>query len=413
MSDANGIEYAKNVRKRLWGSSSPEVAEEYAGLNAALVQAEHGSGQYNMPQIAPIDYHFTNPMVAGSEKTSNWTSVPFEGHEFTTDELAKLAELRGHDGLIVKNVDDVTFGKMAGKPTTTYAALKPGTARSATTGETLFSNDGKAALTPQGIRAYHGSPHDFDRFDASKIGTGEGAQAFGHGLYFAENEGVAKSYKTALAKDRMLYGGVEFESGNPVHEAAGAIDQYGSRVNATSAFDKELAFLRAYQPTRADQIDKIKGIRDVLASGEHLNGISHEKSGHMYEVNINAHPDHFLDWDKPLADQPPKVRELAQRKYGDMPPHNGQSLMRWIENDAGADRGNIHNEMSQAGIPGIRYLDQGSRTAGQGSSNYVVFDPATIDILRKYANHPNAALPGAASPHDDGIDELLRRYGLK
>ena len=39
-----------------------------------------------------------------------------------------------------------------------------------------------------GIRAYHGSPHDFDRFDMSKIGTGEGAQAYGHGLYFAENE---------------------------------------------------------------------------------------------------------------------------------------------------------------------------------------------------------------------------------
>jgi len=31
------------------------------------------------------------------------------------------------------------------------------------------------------IRAYHGSPHDFERFDASKIGTGEGAQAYWHG----------------------------------------------------------------------------------------------------------------------------------------------------------------------------------------------------------------------------------------
>lgn len=36
------------------------------------------------------------------------------------------------------------------------------------------------------------------------------------------------------------------------------------------------------------------------------------------------------------------------------------------------------------GIPGIRYLDQGSRGAGEGSHNYVVFDAATIDILRKY-----------------------------
>lgn len=37
-----------------------------------------------------------------------------------------------------------------------------------------------------------------------------------------------------------------------------------------------------------------------------------------------------------------------------------------------------------AGIPGIRYLDHGSRGAGEGSHNYVVFDDATIDILRKY-----------------------------
>jgi len=39
----------------------------------------------------------------------------------------------------------------------------------------------------KGIKAYHGSPHDFDKFSMQKIGTGEGAQAYGHGLYFAEN----------------------------------------------------------------------------------------------------------------------------------------------------------------------------------------------------------------------------------
>ena len=45
------------------------------------------------------------------------------------------------------------------------------------------------------IRAYHGSPHDFDEFSTDKIGTGEGAQAYGRGLYFAEREGTAQSYK--------------------------------------------------------------------------------------------------------------------------------------------------------------------------------------------------------------------------
>src|SRR6185437_16282352 len=68
-----------------------------------------------------------------------------------------------------------------------------------------------------GIKAYHGSPHDFDAFDLSKIGTGEGAQAYGHGLYFADNEGVAKSYRDTLAgandalvnKEIQTHGGVD------------------------------------------------------------------------------------------------------------------------------------------------------------------------------------------------------------
>src|SRR3990167_2027108 len=45
-----------------------------------------------------------------------------------------------------------------------------------------------------GLTAFHGSPHKFDKFDMSKVGAGEGAQAYGHGLYFAENPEVAKSY---------------------------------------------------------------------------------------------------------------------------------------------------------------------------------------------------------------------------
>src|SRR5271166_4217056 len=54
-------------------------------------------------------------------------------------------------------------------------------------------------LVAPGIRAFHGSPHEFEAFDLSKIGTGEGAQAYGHGLYFAGNEGVARSYRDALS----------------------------------------------------------------------------------------------------------------------------------------------------------------------------------------------------------------------
>src|SRR6185436_4398821 len=42
-----------------------------------------------------------------------------------------------------------------------------------------------------GIRAYHSSPHDFDRFDWSKLRTGEGANTYGAGFYAAENPAVS------------------------------------------------------------------------------------------------------------------------------------------------------------------------------------------------------------------------------
>ena len=50
------------------------------------------------------------------------------------------------------------------------------------------------------ITAWHGSPHTFDRFDVNRIGTGEGGQAFGHGLYFAESATVGEHYRRALRR---------------------------------------------------------------------------------------------------------------------------------------------------------------------------------------------------------------------
>src|SRR6266576_4048206 len=54
------------------------------------------------------------------------------------------------------------------------------------------------------IEAWHGTPHDFERFDLTKIGTGEGAQSYGNGLYFAENKGVAGEYQKNLSPDGKI-----------------------------------------------------------------------------------------------------------------------------------------------------------------------------------------------------------------
>ena len=53
--------------------------------------------------------------------------------------------------------------------------------------------------------AFHGSPHSFDKFTTDKIGTGEGAQAFGWGLYFTDLESIARNYADKLAQETSFY----------------------------------------------------------------------------------------------------------------------------------------------------------------------------------------------------------------
>jgi len=62
--------------------------------------------------------------------------------------------------------------------------------------------------------------------------------------------------------------------------------------------------------------------------------------------------------------------------------------------------------LQEKGIPGIKYLDQGSRAAGEGSRNFVVFDDKLITILKKYSWVPGMAIPAAA------IQEYTTMYGV-
>ena len=85
---------------------------------------------------------------------------------------------------------------------------------------TITNGNGMADITELQQPAYHGSPHKFEKFDISKIGTGEGAQAFGYGLYFAGNKGIAEGYQKRLSREqaKLQYDGKEIaDSGLPQH----------------------------------------------------------------------------------------------------------------------------------------------------------------------------------------------------
>lgn len=62
---------------------------------------------------------------------------------------------------------------------------------------------GVEPIVAKQVVAYHGSPHSFDRFTTDAMGTGEGAQAFGWGLYFTDLESIARNYAKTLANKKM------------------------------------------------------------------------------------------------------------------------------------------------------------------------------------------------------------------
>lgn len=240
---------------------------------------------------------------------------------------------------------------------------------------------------PNPIKAYHGSPHDFDKFDLSKIGTGEGAQAYGFGHYFAENEGVARSYRDALSGNR-LKDGTPFNEKDPAHWAADAMQRAGGdRAKALEVITADMTpDLKVYEGAHYQRLLRARALL------EHGAEVPEMGRGKMYEVAIHATPDQFLDWDKPLSQQSEAVRNLINEH-----PRMGPAVKEWAAREDGKgsavwraadeltkDEARASEALKNAGIPGIRYLDQGSRGAGHGTSNFVVFDPSIIEILRKY-----------------------------
>lgn len=242
---------------------------------------------------------------------------------------------------------------------------------------------------PASIRAYHGSPHRFDRFDISKIGTGEGATAYGRGLYFAGNEGVARTYRDQSV-GRRLIGGESPNFSRFDHYASSMDQMYGSRAKAIKAI-KENAENGFGVDVAADAIR-------LLRSKQKLPEISYSP-GHMYEVRLRTTPEELVNWDAPLVRQPERAVPFLEDVL--RAPRTGSARvlereMKPIGEAIDLRTPEIAAQLREAGIPGLRYLDAGSRTGRQNTRNYVMFGDDLIDITRRYA--------------EGGLAELDQKY---
>ena len=311
------------------------------------------------------------------------------------------------------------------------------------------------------ILAYHGSPHHFDKFDASKIGSGEGAQAYGQGLYFAGAEPTAKWYRDKLsdtvydhifdgkvigtserAANHNLFGWTstgnvgkdlpEPEHVFPLDTERGLLQRL---MRDSSSYSEPITRSAEDLITRAYSIDPKLTSHDIAEQykraatmaqnwldSKRLSSAS-RNSGSMYEVEIGHSPESLLDWDSPLSSKPGveaiaaldknlgtslTKREIAQIKDGswrndiyNFPQREAvDSIRRWSKLKSGAE------VLKDAGVPGIKYLDGNSRGPGPSdlTRNYVMF-PGTedsISILRKYGLLPAVGVGAAAMSQSGG-----------
>ena len=296
-----------------------------------------------------------------------------------------------------------------------------------------------------GINAFHGSPHDFDEFSMDAIGTGEGAQAYGHGLYFADSEDVARGYKEQLTRgnvpelevpfiESMEAAGVDLDGvgGESLYEFVTQYAHNKGDLSGTISDAQRTSRMLKSDGQDASELDAvIKAVEKARVNGFEP---PVPPKGAMYEVDIDATPDEFLDYDIPLTEQSELVRNvlkdydykttpeqvseydnsLLKALYG---PEEGLSVplpkeprnpkgsviyrdIQGVENMPPFDSSSRFDGASEAsaalakkGIKGIRYKDGFSRNKDGGSHNYVIFDDRLISIAKKYG----IAIPAAAA----------------
>lgn len=268
------------------------------------------------------------------------------------------------------------------------------------------------ALDDEGIDALHSSPHDFNQFDISRIGSGEGNQMFGHGLYFSESPSVSGRGGTYWNQfwNKMKSG--------PERSAATAM--WANKFDEQKAIESLLsqheyhvkhgtpgkyAYGEDIEQGHRELADQYMQAADMLREGK----IAGPKT---YEVKIYAHPDNLLDWDAPIYQQSEFVQNAVKNaiEYAKENAANGpQSLIgnvvnskqeatyahpnKYLEHDGASIQymlqkvlgsAGASDALAQHGVKGIRYLDGNSRGGRGASRNYVIFNHDHVEIRRKY-----------------------------
>lgn len=274
--------------------------------------------------------------------------------------------------------------------------------------------------------AWHGSPFHFDKFTLDHIGRGEGAQAYGWGLYFAGNKEVAEYYREKLAESsneppQRFYKGTKLTPGSPEYHAATLLSRTDRTRTLVSARKEVAGWIKEEQdkndPRSAHLIRDWQKTLDLLNEAKYKKDFTEKPpAGKLYEVEI-PEDDVLLDWDKPWSEQSELVKKFVVEYFkGKAKPHlTGKDIYFSVVMEQPSAAGGVQGvvPMKEAslflnsyGIKGIKYLDGTSRDKGSGFYNYVIFDDGAIEILNKYYQADNSE---AARGFYDVVNNLLVR----
>lgn len=265
--------------------------------------------------------------------------------------------------------------------------------------------------------AYHGTPHSFERFDLGAIGTGEGNQAHGWGLYFAADKKIAdERYRKRLTNDQYVIetdeatyyfdiekqDWVDKKTGQPVGGMSTplghAVWEIGFREGNVQAALKALkgqrdALIEENDSSNAQRLDFL--IRTIkLLEEKKFN--YRKDNGSLFEVDIPEN-DVLLDEDKPLNEQPLSVRKAILEYYKSRPDNyvtegitiddldsqkGGQfykDVVFQMQSEGAENPQKAASELlNEYGIKGITY--DGARDG----RCFVVFDDKAISIINRY-----------------------------
>jgi hypothetical protein len=304
-----------------------------------------------------------------------------------------------------------------------------------------------------GIIAYHGSPHDFDQFDISKLGTGMGEQAYGKGLYFGGNEHEAKQWKSKSSMDRGSYKLVDKKTQEEISPVALGYKQMrepyktlGSRLRAgdinhykelwtRSADELEQKHIPEYENHGGleDEVTKMRDdVRHLRAATNTIDNVEAVPQGHMYKVKLRVKPEELLDWHGRLADQNPIIQHIARnvdlgQSRGDHElkmwqqsntdraatgQHLYEALKRGTDENGKStyDAENANKALMAHGLKGVRIHAYSGNKLGDPAHNYVMFHHDPVQVTDKYEYGGTVGKAGGGEM--DGVDVNNQNGGL-